>query len=68
MGPEGALRAAVEAREEGLVSFIGVTGHRTRVAEMHLRHRDQDPAVSRAALRRQFQSLDHLTPNGLRYN
>ena len=37
MGPEGALRAAVEAREEGLVSFIGVTGHGTRVAEMHLR-------------------------------
>ena len=37
MGPEGALRAAVEAREEGLVRFIGVTGHGTRVAEMHLR-------------------------------
>ncbi len=34
---EGALRAAVEAREEGLVRFIGVTGHGTRVAAMHLR-------------------------------
>jgi aryl-alcohol dehydrogenase-like predicted oxidoreductase len=33
----GALRAAVEAREEGLVRFIGVTGHGTRVARMHLR-------------------------------
>lgn len=32
----GALRAAVEAREEGLVRFIGVTGHGTRVAAMHL--------------------------------
>lgn len=37
MGPDGALRAAVEAREEGLVRFIGVTGHGTRVAAMHLR-------------------------------
>jgi aryl-alcohol dehydrogenase-like predicted oxidoreductase len=36
MGPEGALRAAVEARESGLVRFIGVTGHGTRVAAMHL--------------------------------
>ena len=37
MGEAGALRAAVEAREEGLVRFIGVTGHGTRVAAMHLR-------------------------------
>ena len=28
----GALRAATEARDEGLVRFIGVTGHGTRVA------------------------------------
>ena len=27
MGPGGALEAVVEAREEGLVRFIGVTGH-----------------------------------------
>jgi aryl-alcohol dehydrogenase-like predicted oxidoreductase len=33
----GALEAACEAREQGLVRFIGVTGHGTRVAEMHLR-------------------------------
>ena len=37
LGPEGALRAAVEARAEGLVRFLGVTGHGTRVARMHLR-------------------------------
>jgi len=37
MGPDGALRAAIEARDEGLVRFIGVTGHGTRVAAMHLR-------------------------------
>jgi len=36
-GEDGALRAAVEARDEGLVRFVGVTGHGTRVAEMHLR-------------------------------
>ena len=33
----GALRAAIEAREQGLVRFIGVTGHGTRVAAMHSR-------------------------------
>jgi aryl-alcohol dehydrogenase-like predicted oxidoreductase len=37
LGDDGALRACVEAREEGLVRFIGVTGHGTRVAGMHLR-------------------------------
>jgi len=37
MGKGGALEAAVEAREQGLVRFIGVTGHGTRVAEMHLK-------------------------------
>lgn len=37
LSPEGALRAAVEAREQGLVRFLGVTGHGTRVAAMHLR-------------------------------
>lgn len=35
MGPGGALEAAVEAREQGLVRFIGVTGHGTTVAAMH---------------------------------
>jgi aryl-alcohol dehydrogenase-like predicted oxidoreductase len=33
----GALEAAVEAREEGLVRFIGVTGHGLTVARMHVR-------------------------------
>jgi aryl-alcohol dehydrogenase-like predicted oxidoreductase len=37
LGPDGALRAAVEARDAGLVRFLGVTGHGTRVAAMHLR-------------------------------
>jgi len=37
MGPDGALRAAIEARDEGLVRFLGVTGHGTRVAAMHRR-------------------------------
>lgn len=37
MGPGGALEAAVSAREQGLVRFIGVTGHGTRIAEMHLK-------------------------------
>jgi len=33
----GALEAVVQAREEGLVSFIGVTGHGVTVARQHLR-------------------------------
>lgn len=37
MGPGGALEAAVRAREEGLVRFIGVTGHGVPIARMHLR-------------------------------
>ncbi len=41
MGPGGALEAALEARDEGLVRFIGVTGHGTAVAEMHLRSLDR---------------------------
>jgi len=37
MGPGGALEAAIRAREEGLVRFIGVTGHGTQIAAMHSR-------------------------------
>jgi aryl-alcohol dehydrogenase-like predicted oxidoreductase len=40
-GPHGALEALVEARSQGLVRFIGVTGHGTRVAAMHLRSLDR---------------------------
>ena len=37
MEPDGALEAAVEAREQGLVRDIGVTGHGLYIAAMHLR-------------------------------
>jgi aryl-alcohol dehydrogenase-like predicted oxidoreductase len=37
MGPDGALEAAVEARAQGLVRFIGVTGHGWTIAAMHRR-------------------------------
>lgn len=33
----GAVEALARARDEGLVRFIGVTGHGTRIAGMHLR-------------------------------
>jgi aryl-alcohol dehydrogenase-like predicted oxidoreductase len=39
----GALDAAVEAREEGLVRFIGVTGHGLSVAKMHARSLERFP-------------------------
>jgi aryl-alcohol dehydrogenase-like predicted oxidoreductase len=43
LGPGGALEAAVEARERGLVRFIGVTGHGWSVAAMHLRSLERFP-------------------------
>jgi aryl-alcohol dehydrogenase-like predicted oxidoreductase len=41
MGPGGALEAAIEAREQGLVRFIGVTGHGWTIAAMHTRSLEQ---------------------------
>jgi aryl-alcohol dehydrogenase-like predicted oxidoreductase len=43
MSGDGVLRAAVEARDEGLVRFIGVTGHGLTVAEMHRRSLERFP-------------------------
>ena len=37
MGEAGVLTAALEAREQGLVRFIGVTGHGLPIPSMHLR-------------------------------
>ncbi len=37
MGPGGALEACLEARAQGLVRFIGVTGHGLTAPQMHLR-------------------------------
>src|SRR5919201_1005581 len=37
LGPGGALEAAIEARDQGLVRFIGVTGHGVTVAAQHKR-------------------------------
>ena len=37
LSPRGALEACVEAREHGLVRYIGVTGHGTQIAATHLR-------------------------------
>jgi aryl-alcohol dehydrogenase-like predicted oxidoreductase len=39
----GAIEAAVEARDEGLVRYIGVTGHGLTVARMHLRSLERFP-------------------------
>ena len=39
----GALEAAIEARDEGLVRFIGVTGHGLTVARMHVRSLERFP-------------------------
>ncbi|MDX6538879.1 MAG: hypothetical protein QOI71_489 [Gaiellales bacterium] len=43
LSENGAVRAAVEARDEGLVRFIGVTGHGLTVAEMHRRSLERFP-------------------------
>ena len=43
MGPGGALEAAIEARDQGQVRFIGVTGHGVTVAAMHRRSLERFP-------------------------
>jgi aryl-alcohol dehydrogenase-like predicted oxidoreductase len=43
LGPGGALEALIDARAQGLVRFIGVTGHGTRVAAMHRRSLERFP-------------------------
>ena len=37
LSPGGAVEACVEARDQGLVRFIGITGHGTQIAATHLR-------------------------------
>jgi aryl-alcohol dehydrogenase-like predicted oxidoreductase len=41
--PDGAVAALSAARDEGLVRFIGVTGHGLRIAGMHLRSLERFP-------------------------
>ena len=41
LSPNGALQACIEAREHGLVRFIGVTGHGSQIAATHLRSLDR---------------------------
>src|SRR5437764_14057889 len=43
MSPGGALEAAIEARDQGLTRFIGVTGHGVTVAAMHRRSLERFP-------------------------
>jgi aryl-alcohol dehydrogenase-like predicted oxidoreductase len=43
LGPGGALEAAIEARDEGIVRFIGVTGHGLTVAYQHLQSLEHFP-------------------------
>jgi aryl-alcohol dehydrogenase-like predicted oxidoreductase len=42
-GPGGAVEALAQARDEGLVRFIGVTGHGLRIADRHRRSLDRFP-------------------------
>jgi aryl-alcohol dehydrogenase-like predicted oxidoreductase len=60
-GEDGALRAALEARDEGLVRFIGVTGHGLTVAEMHLR------SLDRFAFDSVLLPYSHVVMNDARY-
>jgi aryl-alcohol dehydrogenase-like predicted oxidoreductase len=42
-GPGGAVEALARARDEGLCRFVGVTGHGTRIARMHLQSLERFP-------------------------
>ena len=44
--PGGAVEALARAQEEGLVGHLGVTGHGTRIAGMHLRSLERHPFAS----------------------
>jgi aryl-alcohol dehydrogenase-like predicted oxidoreductase len=46
MGSGGALEALVQARDEGLVRFLGVTGHGTLAPAFHLRSLEVFPFAS----------------------
>ncbi len=41
LGPGGALEAFIEAREQGLTRFIGVTGHGLNIAALHRKALDR---------------------------
>jgi len=41
LSPGGALEAAIEAREKGLIRWIGVTGHGAQIAATHRRSLDR---------------------------
>ena len=41
LNPGGALEAFIEAREQGLVRHIGITGHGTNIARLHRRALDR---------------------------
>jgi len=43
MSEDGALRAFIEAKEEGLVRFLGVTGHGISAPRMHLKSLEKYP-------------------------
>jgi aryl-alcohol dehydrogenase-like predicted oxidoreductase len=43
LGDGGAVGALARARDEGLVRFVGVTGHGTRIARAHLRSLERFP-------------------------
>jgi len=41
MGPGGALQAVLEAKQQGLTRYIGITGHGTKIAALHLKALDR---------------------------
>jgi aryl-alcohol dehydrogenase-like predicted oxidoreductase len=45
-GPGGVVEAMAQAQAEGLVGHVGVTGHGTRIAGMHLRSLERFPFAS----------------------
>ncbi len=41
MGPGGALQAVLEAQQQGVTRFIGITGHGVQIAALHLKALEQ---------------------------
>jgi predicted aldo/keto reductase-like oxidoreductase len=60
VSPEGALEAAIEAKQEGKVRFIGITGHRPELLAKWLRTGHFDTVLFHMSLVQPFANADLL--------
>lgn len=67
MGEDGAYRAALEAKQEGKVRFIGITGHRPELLTKWISKGEFDQVLFHLSLVQPF-ALDELIPMATKLN